>query len=112
MIQIVGLIFKLLSNDQKHAVPISAVPCLNYQRASEREEAKAQEEAMKKRMLEEAAASTEGPSSNPGPLPDIPCAKIESVQENQAAHSLNGVQLRAYCSKLFRFKTVRLMRFK
>merc|ERR1712136_453181 len=37
-------------------------------------------------------------------LRDIPCARIESVQENQVAHSLNAVQLREYCSKLFHFK--------
>nr|CAG4634740.1 EOG090X04U5 [Alona affinis] len=91
---------------RKHAVPISAVPCLHYRRATEREEAKAREEAERKEAAAVAVVSV------PGPLPDIPCARIESVQENQVAHSLNGVQLRDYCSKLFRFKTVRLMRFK
>lgn len=99
-------------NRQKHAVPMSAVPCLHYRRATEREEAKALEEAVKKKEEDEAAAAATASGQTPTPQPVIPCAKIESVQENQAAHSLNGVQLREYCSKLFRFKTVRLMRFK
>ena len=93
---------------RKHAVPISAVPCLHYRKATEREEAKAREEEELKVAVVAAAASN--PSALPPP--DIPRARIESVQENQAAHSLNGTQLRNYCSKLFRFKTVRLMRFK
>nr|CAG4643157.1 EOG090X04U5 [Ilyocryptus agilis] len=86
---------------RKHAVPVSAVPCLHYRRATEREEMKKAEEEKLRKEREEGNASSE-----------IPCAKIESVQENQAAHSLNGVQLREYCAKLFHFKTVRLMRFK
>ena len=87
---------------QKHAVPISAVPCLHYRRAKEKDEQKAKEQ------LQAAQEVLEGNAA----APDIPCARIESVQENQAAHSLNGVQLREYCAKLFHFKTVRLMRFK
>nr|CAG4641636.1 EOG090X04U5 [Eurycercus lamellatus] len=94
---------------RKHAVPISAIPCLHYRRAAEREDQKAQEE---KKLQELAAVGPiEGTTVNVLSS-EIPCAKIESVQENQAAHSLNGVQLREYCSKLFHFKTVRLMRFK
>nr|SVE73508.1 EOG090X04U5 [Daphnia atkinsoni] len=89
---------------RKHAVPISAVPCLHYQRAKEKEEKKAEE------LLEASANLTEDGSIVI--VPEIPCARIESVQENQAAHSLNGIQLREYCSKRFDFKTVRLMRFK
>nr|SVE84210.1 EOG090X04U5 [Daphnia pulex] len=89
---------------RKHAVPISAVPCLHYQRAKEKEEQKSEE-------LLEASANTAA-DGTAHVAPDIPCARIESVQENQAAHSLNGVQLREYCSKRFDFKTVRLMRFK
>ncbi len=85
-------------------MPISAVPCLHYQRAKEKEEQKSEE-------LLEASANTAA-DGTAHVAPDIPCARIESVQENQAAHSLNGVQLREYCSKRFDFKTVRLMRFK
>lgn len=91
------------SHSKKHAVPISAVPCLHYRKAKEREEQKIEEQ----RNPSPADAET-----NAGAVAEIPCARIESVQENQAAHSLNGIQLRAYCSTLFTFKTVRLMRFK
>ena len=86
-------------------MPISAVPCLHYQRAKEKEEQKTED-------LLEALANIAGDGTIIPVAPDIPCARIESVQENQAAHSLNGVQLREYCSKRFDFKTVRLMRFK
>nr|SVE75076.1 EOG090X04U5 [Daphnia dolichocephala] len=89
---------------RKHAVPISAVPCLHYQRAKEKEERKTEE-------LLKASSNAMGDDATPV-VPEIPCARIESVQENQAAHSLNGFQLREYCSKRFDFKTVRLMRFK
>ena len=34
------------------------------------------------------------------------------MAENALAHSLSAVQLRDYCTKVFRFRTVRLMRFK
>ena len=83
---------------QKHAVPISAVPCLHYSKAIEKDE-------QQKKCLADQQANKEVAS-------EIPCARIESVQENQAAHSLNAIQLREYCSKLFHFKTVRLMKFK
>nr|CAG4650917.1 EOG090X04U5 [Simocephalus serrulatus]SVE94191.1 EOG090X04U5 [Simocephalus serrulatus] len=88
---------------RKHAVPISAVPCLHYRKAKEKEEQKAEE-------LQNTIPSERDVTVVVAP--EIPCARIESVQENQAAHSLNGVQLREYCSNLFHFKTVRLMRFK
>nr|CAG4636952.1 EOG090X04U5 [Ceriodaphnia reticulata]SVE72889.1 EOG090X04U5 [Ceriodaphnia reticulata] len=88
---------------RKHAVPISAVPCLHYRKAKEKEEQKTEE------LQASASVTGDGTATT---APDIPCARIESVQENQAAHSLNGVQLRKYCAKLFHFKTVRLMRFK
>lgn len=88
---------------KKHAVPISAVPCLHYRKAKEKEAQK---------MEEQRNPSPSDEGGNTGLAPEIPCARIESVQENQAAHSLNGIQLREYCANLFVFKTVRLMRFK
>ena len=90
-------------HQKKHAVPISAVPCLHYRKAKEKEDQKSEE-------LQTSTPNTGDVTTIAAP--EIPCARIESVQENQAAHSLNGVQLRDYCSKLFNFKTVRLMRFK
>ena len=80
------------------------MPCLHYRRAKEKDELKVKEQRKVAQDVLEGTVSAV--SSN------IPCARIESVQENQAAHSLNGVQLRDYCTKLFHFKTVRLMRFK
>jgi len=86
---------------RKHAVPISAIPCLHYSKALDKDE--------EQQSNNQVASDGTGKGVE---LRDIPCARIESVQENQVAHSLNAVQLREYCSKLFHFKTVRLMRFK
>lgn len=42
----------------------------------------------------------------------MPSARIETAQENKAAQSLNAFQIREYCRRLFRFKTIKVMRFK
>jgi len=94
---------------RKHAVPISAIPCLHYSKALDKDK---DEEQQSNDLATSSAAQEGGGAAAAAAATDIPCARIESVQENQAAHSLNGIQLREYCSKLFHFKTVRLMRFK
>ncbi|XP_077255796.1 microprocessor complex subunit partner of drosha [Temnothorax americanus] len=81
---------------RKHEVPVSAIPCLQYKRALTEEE-----EERKKKM--ERAPNTEACS--------LPSAKIETIQENRAAHSLDSEQLRSYCQSLFRFKSIKVMRF-
>nr|CAG4644734.1 EOG090X04U5 [Leptodora kindtii] len=92
---------------RKHAIPISAVPCLKYKTVSDKE----YQLKMEKLDNEEPVPAEDG-ASLAGVGNDMPCARIESVQENQIAQSLNSLQMREYCSKLFRFKTVRLMRFR
>lgn len=81
---------------RKHEVPVSALPCLQYKRALIEEE-----EERKKEM--ERAPNTE--------TCNLPSAKIETIQENRAAHSLDSEQLRNYCQSLFRFKSIKVMRF-
>lgn len=81
---------------RKHEVPVSAIPCLQYKRALTEEE-----EERKKEM--ERAPNSETCS--------LPSAKIETIQENRAAHSLDSEQLRNYCQSLFRFKSIKVMRF-
>lgn len=90
---------------QKHAIPVSAIPCLHYRNAKEREDEKVRER-------EAAAAAAAAAAAEGKPAIELPCARIESVQENAATHSINGAQLREYCSKLFTFKTIRVMRYK
>lgn len=48
------------------------------------------------------------------PIMPIPTciAKVETVSENMKAHSLTPQQFTEYCKKLFKFKTIRVMRFK
>lgn len=43
---------------------------------------------------------------------DIPNARIETVQENIEKHNLKPEQIREYCEKLFKFKTIQVVRFK
>ncbi|EFN82161.1 microprocessor complex subunit DGCR8 [Harpegnathos saltator] len=81
---------------RKHEVPVSGLPCLQYKRALIEEE-----EERKKEM--ERAPNAETYS--------LPSAKIETIQENRAAHSLDSEQLRNYCQSLFRFKAIKVMRF-
>lgn len=42
----------------------------------------------------------------------LPSARIETVTENEEAKSLSAEQVQDYCRKLFRFRTIRVMRFK
>ncbi|XP_012278983.1 microprocessor complex subunit DGCR8 [Orussus abietinus] len=81
---------------RKHEVPVSAVPCLQYKRALLEEE----EERIKEKEREPVNEAC-----------SLPSAKIETIQENRAAHSLDSEQLRNYCQSLFRFKAIKVMRF-
>lgn len=42
----------------------------------------------------------------------FPNTKIETVSENIQAQSLTAEQINEYCTKLFLFKKIRVMRFK
>ncbi|XP_011498331.1 PREDICTED: microprocessor complex subunit DGCR8 [Ceratosolen solmsi marchali] len=82
---------------RKHEVPVSAIPCLQYKRALKEEE----EEKQKDKERTQAAQAC-----------SLPNAKIETIQENRATQSLDGENLRNYCQSLFRFKSIKVMRFK
>ncbi|CAD6206786.1 GSCOCG00010068001-RA-CDS [Cotesia congregata] len=82
---------------RKHEVPVSAVPCLQYRRALEEEN-------------EEKRKETERESSGIG-ASNLPSARIETIQENLANHSLDSERLRNYCQNIFRFKKIKVMRF-
>lgn len=45
-------------------------------------------------------------------LGQFAAAKIETVKENLKAQSLTSDELNSYCSALFNFKSIRVMRFK
>lgn len=123
---------------RKHEMPISAIPCLNYQRALEKEKEQMieQQRLLKEQQVKEEAnlvaeeqqnisndvsnglstmlnlnkANT--PTSTKAHLPMMPNAKVETVAENLKAHSLTPAQFTEYCKKRFNFKTIRVMRFK
>lgn len=80
---------------QKHQIPLSAVPCLSYQKAL-------QDEINKNKNDVESEAQASGLN--------LPNARIETVQENLETHSLNSDQLREYCEKRFQFKTIKVVK--
>jgi hypothetical protein len=47
-----------------------------------------------------------------GGMTTLPSASIETIQENKATQSLNALQVREYCQKLFHFKAIKVLRFK
>lgn len=126
---------------RKHEIPLSAIPCLNYRKALEKEDelrkeieanaAAAEAEAQARANSASGAGSSEKQMHNPQlskmiasattqaeaqanakMLPLKVTAKIETVDENLKAQSLTADAFQAYCKKLFRFKTIRVMRFK
>ncbi|XP_044741580.1 microprocessor complex subunit DGCR8 [Chrysoperla carnea] len=91
---------------RKHKIPLSAVPCLNYKRAMEKEE------EMRQQKEQEEANAAQNPSANATNELWLPNARIETVQENLQVQSLDAEEFREYCKKIFKFKTIKVMRFK
>lgn len=126
---------------RKHEIPISSIPCLNYRKALDKEKELIEQQRLLKEQQEAALAAAtaaaeqiesnndekkanglsallnlnkpnDAPTANPiMPIPTC-IAKVETVSENLKAHSLNPKQFTEYCQKLFKFKTIRVMRFK
>ncbi|EDV92769.1 GH18644 [Drosophila grimshawi] len=120
---------------RKHAVPLGAIPCLNYRRALD-EEAGTTEEGTDETMpasvcpvmhaeaipmelddkenkdASAAVASTGDAPQNEALKSLIPAAKIVTVKENTQKESVTPDQLNTYCQKLFKFKTIRVLRFR
>ncbi|GAB0100507.1 DGCR8 [Sergentomyia squamirostris] len=90
---------------RKHEIPLSSIPCLNYRKALEKEE-----EAARDPPAADTIEVTK-PVNGHELLP-IPNAKIETVKENLKAQSLTAAQMTEYCKRLFRFKTIKVRRFK
>lgn len=91
---------------------MSAVPCLNYRKALT-EEDRVKEEM--KKAKDEALTTTDlapSTSTTDTKVGGLPSAKIETVTENEEAKSLTPEQIREYCEKLFKFRTIRVLRFK
>ncbi|XP_017073380.1 microprocessor complex subunit DGCR8 [Drosophila eugracilis] len=116
---------------RKHAVPLGAVPCLNYRRALEEEsEAEQQKkdapaavcpvtgaaappvEPMDCEGKENNAGSSDPKSQPEGLTALMPAAKIVTVNENTQKESITPEQLNTYCQKLFKFKVIRVLRFR
>jgi microprocessor complex subunit DGCR8 len=119
---------------RKHQIPISSIPCLNYQKALEREKELKEQQRMLQEQHEQEAANKrseelnetaesglsaalnlnklDAPMATKAHLPPIPNAKVETVSEFLKEHSLTPDEFTEYCRKKFNFKTIRVMRFK
>jgi len=118
---------------RKHAVPLGAIPCLNYRRALEEESEVEQQktdgappvavcpmagasalpaEAMDVEGKENNEGSTDSKTQPDGITALMPAAKIVTVNENTQKESITPEQLNTYCQKLFKFKVIRVLRFR
>jgi len=132
---------------QKHSIPLSAIPCLAYRKALDREKQDQNETSFSSQVSPQSVpiapcgiVSNEAgkpDSALPGsstsnlkrimnkecpmeiqngdssvPKPPLPCAKVETAEENNTLHSLEPKELREYCNKLFIFKTLEYRRFR
>lgn len=100
-------------HQQKHQIPITAIPCLSYRKALEKEE----KEALNNDTDETAvnggdSNGIDGVEDENDPKPITTNAVIETVKENLEKQSLSAEQITEYCKKLFHFKEIRVMRFK
>lgn len=62
--------------------------------------------------VDEAQETTTTNNKKPMGLGPFAAAKIETVKENLKSQSLTSDELNQYCSSLFEFKSIRVMRFK
>lgn len=110
---------------------MSAIPCLSYRKALEKLNTDIKPEvnptfhqngnSVNGYSSNQNSNGVEDFTSNSNSNPEnnavnaslsLPCAKIETAQENLASQSLSPEQLREYCSNLFKFKVIKVMRFK
>ncbi|KAH8356121.1 hypothetical protein KR200_012198, partial [Drosophila serrata] len=124
---------------RKHAVPLGAIPCLNYRRALD-EESEADQKNLELEVppatgvcpitgataTATAAAAPTNAMDVEGKVTDgddvdmkpegltalMPAAKIVTVNENTQKESITPDQLNSYCQKLFKFKVIRVLRFR
>nr|UJZ92588.1 microprocessor complex subunit DGCR8 [Scaphoideus titanus] len=87
-------------SSRNHKIPLSAIPCLQYRRALE----------VEKKNKEEKEKNSEQNKNQPEI--QLMAARIETSEENEAAQSLEAMDLREYCKSLFNFKTITLIPFK
>lgn len=135
---------------RKHKVPISAIPCLQYRKALEKEKKdiegsevatgesnvncqkgvegsaasenitevdendppKGEEKLGQTKQADEPSTATQDSQVTSLVPRHLPAARIETARENADAVNMNHLELREYCQRLFRFKTIEVMRFK
>ncbi|XP_055374261.1 microprocessor complex subunit DGCR8 [Condylostylus longicornis] len=107
---------------RKHEVPLTSIPCLSYRKALEKEaeinKDKLQMNGNEKNnqdMGEISAQPNDGEQNIAVPktfVQKIPNACIETAKENIESQSLSPESITEYCKRLFKFKTIRVMRFR
>ncbi|XP_037051597.1 microprocessor complex subunit DGCR8 [Bradysia coprophila] len=97
---------------RKHQIPITAIPCLSYKKALEKEEQLAENNDTVETAVNGIDDSNVDGENSDEPKPITTNAVIETVKENLEKQSLSAEQITEYCKKLFHFKEIRVMRFK
>lgn len=93
---------------QKHDVPISSIPCLQYRKEVEREKEREKEQQQK---IEEMDFGVNGNGTTT--IDNIAgIAKVETLAANKKEKSVDYSLLREYCQKLFEFKQVTIRKFR
>lgn len=93
---------------RKHEVPITAIACLHYRRELSKEQSGAKDVVEKPQPESDEVVECCGDESKA----NLPSAKIETVQENTREKSIDFLQLREYCQRLFEFQKITVKRFR
>lgn len=97
--------------NQKHDVPISSIPCLQYRKEVERERKELEKEQQQQQKAEEMDLGENNKTSTA--LDSIAgIAKVETLAANKKEKSVDFSLLREYCQNLFEFKLVTIRKFR
>lgn len=105
-----------LNENQKHKIPLSSIPCFQYQKElSKEKELLEQQQRQWQGQQKEENPGKEISSINENPSKEMPnvtaIAKVETLAENKKEKSLNHLQVREYCKRLFQFETIAVKKF-
>lgn len=111
---------------RKHEIPLSAVPCLSYRRAMEKEKTEVDNPEssnssenipqlngdISDNAAESAQSETSQTEDQLGKEKEVPSVKIESAEQHKKENNLTPTEVHEYCQNLFEFKTITVKRFK
>ncbi|KAL4224134.1 Microprocessor complex subunit dgcr8 [Mactra antiquata] len=93
-------------SSRKHDIPLSSIPCLQYRREIQKEE-NINNDIVDEKLTEN---NTENTELNDNDL--LPKATLKSAEETDKLVSIGPNEFNTYCRGLFKFKVVKVKRFK